>query len=110
MFAILDETPDATFQYYKNKIIISVPIGHSSVESYVLALTQPEFLNKMNTLFGISDDIIRASKTIKTSDTENYEEISYGKEMKITLGSLVAIAGVAFLFPIIATAWFMFAM
>lgn len=110
MFAILDETPDATFQYYKNKIVISVPMGHSSLgEKYTLGLTQPEFLNKMNTLFGISDDIIRASKTIKTSDTENYKEISYGKEMKTALGLLVGIVSAVILIPIGLTAWFMFA-
>lgn len=109
MFAILDEAPHATIQYYKNKIVISSPFAHSSFGNvFTLDATLQEFLNKINTLFGISDDIVKASRTIKVLDTKDYKELSYKKEMKTARGCLGFIIGGLALIPLGIIASFIF--
>jgi hypothetical protein len=111
MTSILDNLPDASLEYYKDKIRITVPIGYTQVlDDVTLALTNEEFINKIDKILEVANDIVRGSRTIKIdANDETYQEINFKKEFaflgkiaKIGLGSIAlliaAIVGLNILF------------
>lgn len=102
MLSILEKSPDAIFEYWRNKIRIAIPISWSfdgitqRNGVYKLDITQEEYLAKRNNLFEVAADIVRAADTIKEEDQnlDNYVEISYARETRIVIAVFMVLTAV----------------
>lgn len=93
MRLILEDAPDAIFEYWKNKIRIALPIKHTYNVSghpdgiFKLEVTQAEYDSRISSVLGIADGLVEASKSAKleNQDYTKYVELDYQKGQRIAL-------------------------